>query len=154
MPLGNGIGLGTPVSYEAATLVYFSPGWRSAALNNAGGNNLFSIKRTNSIAQTLLDATHPGYPAANGPSESNVKSFLIDSSAIRGAYWGNNGDSRGVELNTNGSWTPWTDDNSQSLHSGAYPNSKYGGYGYVTWTNHNGFTWETNINLKANHTLP
>ena len=83
-----------------------------------------------------------------------MKSFLIDSSAIRGAYWGNNGDSRGVELNNNGSWVPWTDSNLQSLHSGAYPNSKFGGYGYVTWNTDNGFTYETHINLKANHTLP
>ncbi len=156
MRVGAGLSLGAPTSYDAATLVYFAQGWRSTAINNARGNNLFSIKRTNSIAQTLHDANHPApaYPSANGPSESNVKSFLIDSSAVRGAYWGNNGDSRGVELNTNGSWTPWTDDNSQSLHSGAYPNSKYGGYGYVIWNNNNGFTWETNINLKANHTLP
>ncbi len=152
--VGAGLGLGAPTSYDSATLVYFAQGWRSTAVNNVGGNNLFSIKRTNTIAQTLHDANHQAYPFANGPSESNVKSFLIDSSAIRGAYWGNNGDSRGVELNTNGSWTPWTDDNSQSLHSGAYPNSKYGGYGYVTWNNNNGFTWETNINLKVNHTLP
>ncbi len=150
----NGLGLGTPVSYDAATLVYFAQGWRKSAKNGAGGNNLFAIKRTNSIAQTLFDAKHPSYPSANGPSESNVKSFLLDSSAIRGAYWGNNGDSRGVELNSNGSWIPWTDDSSQSLHSGAYPNSKIGGYGYVTWVKQNGFTWETNINLKANHTLP
>ena len=150
----SGLSLGTPVSYTAATLVYFAQGWRKSAKNGAGGNNLFSIKRTNSIAQTLLDAKHLNYPVANGPTESNVKSFLIDSSAIRGAYWGNNGDSRGVELNSNGSWIPWTDDSSQSLHSGAYPNSKIGGYGYVTWVKQNGFTWETNINLKANHTLP
>ncbi len=154
VPLNGGLGLGTPVSYSAATLVYYAQGWRKSAMNKASGNNLFSIKRTNSIAQSLLDANHQYYPPANGPTESNVKSFLIDSSAIRGAYWGNNGDSRGVELNTNGSWVPWTDDSSQSLHSGGYPNSKIGGYGYVTWVKQNGFTWETNINLKANHTLP
>ncbi len=147
--------LGTPVSYLSATLVYYAPGWRKSAINKASGNNIFSIKRTNSIAQTLFNADHMAYPHANGPSETPpVFSFLLDGSAIRGAYWGNNGDSRGVELNSNNSWIPWTDDNSQSLHSGAYPNSKLGGYGYVTWTNHNGFTFETNINLKANHTLP
>jgi hypothetical protein len=51
-----------------------------------------------------------------------------------------------------GSFQTWTDSTSVSANAGAYPNSKLAGY--VIWNDHNPFFWDTNINLKANHTMP
>jgi len=152
--------LGPSVSYPAATLYYYANGWRKLA---ARGGNDFKIKRTNSIAQTLHDPTpqpkfpngaNVGYPEANGPAETASKSFLLDGSFIKGAYWGDSTDTTGVRIDLGGGYQSWGNTSSQGYESGAYPNSKDGGLGYVTWTNHSAFSYEDNINLKASTSLP
>jgi len=131
--------------------------------NPANGNNQFIIKRVNSLAQTLneagdpfhLNARHPGAPFANAPMNQAFKGYLADGSYLRpfggatysGAYWGNNGDSFGVELwHSTGGWETWTDDASVTGAAGAYPN----GYNsVVNWLVQNPYFWEQNVFLYA-----
>ena len=131
--------------------------------NPASGNNQFIIKRVNSLAQTLnepgdpfnLNAHHPGAPFANAPVNQAFKGYLTDGSYIRpfggatfsGAYWGDSGDSFGVELwHSTGGWETWTDDASVTGAAGAYPN----GYNnVVNWLVQNAYSWEQNVFLYA-----
>jgi hypothetical protein len=155
-PATGAVSFTAPVQFNAATLVYAAFGWRDHPLPHGPGNNNFSLKRANSIAQTLfytvrhsdgtIETVHDGYPPPNGPTQFQNHGLLMDGFYIYGAGWGNNGDTFGVELNQGGGWVPWTADSTLTLRAGSYPVSSLP---YVRWTDQNPFFWETNLGINT-----